>query len=49
MLWLLLAILIGIWLFGLVLDVAGGLIHLVLVVALIVLIYNFVTSRRSTA
>ena len=49
MLWLLLAILVGIWLVGLVLDVAGGLIHLVLVAALIVLIYNFVTSRRSAA
>jgi len=48
MLWLLAAILIAVWLFGLVLDVVGGLIHLVLVAALIVLVYNFVISRRST-
>ncbi len=46
MLWTIVAILILLWLVGLVADVAGGLIHLVLVVALVVLAYQFLTGRR---
>ena len=46
MLWTIVAILVILWLVGLVADVAGGLIHLVLVLALIVLAYQFLTGRR---
>ena len=46
-LWLVLIVLVAVWLIGLVLNIAGGLIHLLLVVALVVLVYNLVTGRRS--
>ena len=39
-------VLIVLWLLGLVTHVAGSLIHLLLVVALIVLIFNFISGRR---
>jgi 4-hydroxybenzoate polyprenyltransferase len=48
MLWALAVILIVLWLAGfLVVHVGGGLIHLLLVIAAIVLIYQFVTGRRA--
>ena len=47
LLWALLAIILLFWLFGLLLDIAGGLIHILLVVALIVLIWNLVAGRRA--
>jgi hypothetical protein len=47
MLWTILAILLVLWLVGLVANVGGGLIHLLLVVALIVFIINFLTGRRT--
>lgn len=47
MLWGLLVLILVIWLVGLLADIAGGLIHILLVVALAVLIYNLVTGRRS--
>ncbi|MGA2990862.1 MAG: lmo0937 family membrane protein [Candidatus Korobacteraceae bacterium] len=34
------------WLLGFSLHVGGGLIHLLLVVALVVLVFNLVTGRR---
>jgi 4-hydroxybenzoate polyprenyltransferase len=46
-LWAILAIILAIWLIGLLADIAGGLIHLLLIVALAVLIYNLITSRRA--
>ena len=46
MLWTLVVIVLILWLLGwLVFEVAGGLIHLLLVVALIVIVYRLVTSR----
>lgn len=47
MLWTILAIILVLWLVGLVANVGGGLIHLLLVVALIVFIINFLTGRRT--
>jgi hypothetical protein len=35
------------WLIGLVADVAGGAIHLLLVIALVILIYNLLTRGRA--
>jgi hypothetical protein len=48
MLWTVLVILLILWLLGFSLHVAGGLIHLLLVVALIVLIVNLLTGRSTT-
>jgi hypothetical protein len=47
MLWTILVILMIMWLLGFSLNVGGGLIHLLLVVALIVLIFNLATGRRA--
>ncbi|MCM3715147.1 lmo0937 family membrane protein [Halalkalibacter oceani] len=44
--WTLLIILLILWLLGFSFEVAGNLIHLLLVVALIVLIIRLVTGRR---
>ncbi|MGA2728626.1 MAG: lmo0937 family membrane protein [Terracidiphilus sp.] len=46
MLWTICVILLVLWLLGFTLHVGGGLIHLLLVVALAVLIFNLVTGRR---
>lgn len=48
MLWTLLIIILVLWLLGFgVFEVAGSLIHLLLIVALIVLILQLVTGRRA--
>jgi hypothetical protein len=48
MLWALVVILVVLWLAGfLVVHVGGALIHLLLVIAAIVLIYQVVTGRRA--
>ncbi|HWH24739.1 MAG TPA: lmo0937 family membrane protein [Candidatus Limnocylindria bacterium] len=47
-LWTVLVILVVLWLVGLVANVtAGGLIHLLIVVAVIILLYNLVVGRRT--
>jgi len=45
MLWTIFAILIILWLLGWGFHVAGGLIHLLLVIALVVAVINLVTGR----
>jgi hypothetical protein len=47
MLWTIAAILIVLWLLGFITHVGGGLIHLLLVIALIVIVFNFVSGRRA--
>ena len=47
MLWTIVAILVIMWLLGFSFHVGGSLIHLILVVAVIVLIFNLLTGRRS--
>ena len=47
MLWTILVILLVLWLIGLLSNVGGSLIHLLLVVAVVVLIINLVTGRRA--
>ena len=49
MLWLLVVLLLVLWLGGFAMNVAGSLIHLLLVLAIIVAIYNLVVSRGRTA
>jgi Family of unknown function (DUF5670) len=46
MLWALVVILFVLWALGLALKIAGGLIHILLVVALIVVVLNLVSGRR---
>jgi len=45
MLWTVFVVLLILWLLGFSLHVAGGLIHLLLVVALIVLVVNLLSGR----
>ena len=47
MLWTIFAILLVLWLVGLLAHIGGGLIHLLLVVAAIVLVFNLLTGRRT--
>jgi len=49
MLWTILVVLGMLWLLGFSLHVGGSLIHLLLVVALVVLIFNLLSGRRSAA
>lgn len=47
MLWTIAVILLILWLLGFsVFHVAGGLIHLLLVIAVIVIVYRLITGRR---
>lgn len=47
MIWTIIGILLVLWLLGLVGNIGGGLIHLLLVIAVIVFIYDLITKRRS--
>jgi cell division protein FtsB len=49
MLWTILVVLAILWLLGFSLHLGGGLIHLLLVVALVILVINVVSGRRSAA
>ena len=46
-LWTIAVILFALWVLGLVLHVAGGLIHLLLIVAAIIVIYNLIMHSRA--
>ena len=46
-LWIVLVVILAVWLIGLLADLAGGLIHILLIVALAILIYNLLTGRRA--
>jgi hypothetical protein len=47
MLWTIFVILVVLWLLGFSLHIAGGLIHILLVIALVVLAFNLLAGRRS--
>ena len=47
MLWTIVAVLVILWLLGLVANIGGGLIHLLLVVALIMVVVNLLQGRRA--
>jgi hypothetical protein len=49
MLWTIFVVLLIMWLLGFSLSLGGSLIHLLLVVALVVLVFNLVSGRRGTA
>jgi len=46
MLWTIIVIMGILWLLGLSFNVGGGLIHLLLVVAVVVLVFNLLSGRR---
>ncbi|MEO8245832.1 MAG: lmo0937 family membrane protein [Chloroflexota bacterium] len=46
MLWTILVILLVLWLLGFLTSVGGGLIHILLVIALIVLVVQLLSGRR---
>ncbi|MGD1095020.1 MAG: lmo0937 family membrane protein [Bryobacteraceae bacterium] len=48
MLWTLAVVFLILWLLGFSLHVAGSLIHLLLVVALVIVVINLVSGRRGT-
>lgn len=47
MLWTIIVILFVLWLLGFSLQIGGGLIHALLVIAVVILIYNLITGRRA--
>lgn len=49
MLWTIIVILVVLWLLGFLTNVAGGLVHLLLVIALIVLILQLLSGRSTAA
>lgn len=48
MLWTIVVLLLILWVLGFALEIAGGLIHLLLVVALVVIVFRLLTGRRVT-
>ena len=46
MLWTIFVILIILWILGFSFKIAGGLVHILLVIALIILIFRLVTGRK---
>jgi hypothetical protein len=46
MLWTIVVILVMLWALGLLTHVAGGLIHLLLVIAVILIVVNLIRGRR---
>ena len=47
MLWTIFVVILVLWLLGFSFHIAGSLIHILLVLALIVLIFNLISGRRS--
>lgn len=47
MLWTIVVILVVLWLLGLVANIGGGLIHALLVIAVIVMVVNLLQGRRA--
>lgn len=45
--WTLIGLLILFWIIGLVAKIGGGIIHFLLVIALILLIFNLITGRKT--
>jgi hypothetical protein len=49
MLWTIVGVLLVLWLLGFSMHVGGGLIHALLVIALVVFVFNLLAGRRSSA
>ena len=46
MVWTIVAILLLLWILGLAFELASGLIHILLVIALIVVVFRLISGRR---
>lgn len=46
-LWIAFLVIVGFWLLGFIMDIAGNAIHFLLVIAVLVLLYNLFVGRRS--
>jgi hypothetical protein len=46
MLWTIVVVLLFLWMLGLMLEIAGGIIHILLVIALVVVVARMLTGRR---
>jgi hypothetical protein len=47
MLWTLVAVFLILWLLGFSMSIGGGLIHILLVIALVLIVVNLVSGRRA--
>lgn len=47
LLWTIAVIILALWLLGFIFRIAGSFIHILLVIAIIVIIYNLLTGRRT--
>ncbi|SFE83127.1 lmo0937 family membrane protein [Fictibacillus sp. FJAT-27399] len=48
MIWTIIGILIVLWLLGLIFKIAGGIIHILLIVAIVILVFKLIKGRRSS-
>ncbi len=46
-LWTVAVIIVILWLLGFIFNIGGGLIHILLVIAAIVIVYNLLTGRKA--
>lgn len=46
LLWMIIVVVFVLWLLGFALHFGGGLIHLLLVIALVLIVFNLLTGRR---
>jgi len=47
MLWTIIGILVVLWLLGFGLNIGGGLIHALIVIALVLFVFNMISGRRT--
>lgn len=47
MLWTIVAVFLILWLLGFTMHIGGGLIHLLLVVAVVAFVFNLISGRRA--
>lgn len=45
--WIIIAIVLAVWLVGLITNVVGGLVHLLLIVVVALIIFNLISGRRA--
>lgn len=48
MLWTIIGVLVLLWILGFSLNIGGGLIHTLIVIALVLLVFNLISGRRTT-
>ncbi len=47
MLWTIIGVLVVLWVLGFSLNIGGGLIHALIVIALVLLVFNLISGRRA--